>query len=458
MRLKFLIYAATVEAIILLIVSDVSSFKSQEAVHKIETDESSSYQSKKRNLQPQNDNSSRSAFRGTSKQQYSTISKPVNTNKKHDKHLFKIGLIVPRTAFLSQYKSYKQRIKDTFTHILQLSRHQHQKSASIPYVSPNQSANILSNSGSTSSHQPLDRKPPTSSCDSSSNPLLQQHWSLPWPELTFNEYFDINVANLVNLSQRSNAHEIIESMCQKLINQNVSVIIYLENNQDQTVASLESNSEILLTHQSLQNDHNAHSQGIFESATIELRKNATNNSALISSSSTSDQSGLLLRGHNQQANSQAHFIMHLAHSAGVPTIAWSVTATLAQRPKKQRTLHLAPTVAHEAEAMLAIMQRYSWYSFSVVSTTLAGHDDFILALRQFMATYNSRPSSASSGISSSISTLKSSAATSTNSSATSTHSISGINTSNVNANGGSTNPRSLGQESDFVSNAQLGKT
>lgn len=443
----------------MLIIFYVNSSKSQEALHEFKLEDLSKYQLKKRSSKLSSDNSTKSTFRAASGQQDTTIYATDIPSKKPGKHLFKIGLIVPRTAFLSQYKSYKQRIKDTFTHMLQLSHHQHQKSASNPYVSPNKEGNVPSSSGSSLNHQQLDKKPPTSSCDSSSNPLLQQYWTLPWPELTFNQYFDINVANLVNLSQRSNAHEIIESMCHKLITQNVSVIIYLDNNQDQTVASLESHSEILLPHKSQQNDYDAQSQATFKSDLRELRKNTTSNSALKSSNGTSDQSGLLLRSNNQQANSQAHFIMHLAHSAGVPTIAWSVTATLAQRPKKQRTLHLAPTVAHEAEAMLAIMQRYSWYSFSVVSSTLAGHDDFILALRQFMAAYNSKPSSTSSGTSSSpASNLKASTSAPTNSSITSTHPLDGPSTLNVNANGGTSNVKGLGQESDFVSNAQLGKT
>lgn len=459
MRQIYLLLSVLIGTYLLLIIPKIKSFRAQEALHEIEFEAISRQQTiKKRSLALQGDNHTKISFRGAPKHPDTTTTSTTTVipNKKQEKHLFKIGLIVPRTAFLSQYKSYKQRIRDTFTHMIQLSRHQHQKTTSSPHFSPNQAGNTMSGSSSSSSHQQLERKTSTSSCDSNSNSLLQQHWSLPWPELTFTQYFDINVANLVNLSQRSNAHEIIESMCQKLINQNVSVIIYLENNQYQTVASLESQSEILLAHQP-QHDHDRQSQTSLKSNMGEFKKYISNFSEQTSSNSASEQSGLLMRSHNQQANSQAHFIMHLAHSAGVPTIAWSVTATLAQRPKKQRTLHLAPTVAHEAEAMLAIMQRYSWYSFSVVSTTLAGHDDFILALRQFMATYNSRPSATSSGSPSSTPTLKAFASAPTNSSATFTHSISGINTFNMNTNSG-TNARVFGQESDFVSNAQLGKT
>ena len=213
----------------------------------------------------------------------------------------------------------------------------------------------------------------TSSCASG----LHSQQKKPY-NLSFHKYFDIKVVDLVNLAPRSGVHDIIESMCHKLIEQNVSVIVYLENNQDQTVTSLDSEASNQLKSQ-------------LESE----RSSSTQKSHQARGNSNFQQPVKVLKGHADglQTSSQAHFIMHLAHSAGIPTIAWSVSATLSQRPKKQRTLHLAPTVAHEAEAMLAIMQRYSWYSFSVVSTTLAGHEDFILALRQNMASFNSDPSS-----------------------------------------------------------------
>lgn len=316
-----------------------------------------------------------------------------------DKIQFRIGLIVPKTSFLSQYKTYTQRIRDTFSHLLQSSRHQ--QSVKLSNLKSGGSVKSISQQSSDTKTQT------TSSCQFNSNPTLQKFYPLPWPNLTFNQHFDIKVVDLVNLASRSSAQDIIDSMCTKLIEQNVSVIIYLENNQDQTVASLETPLSVptpILTnsHKSLhvssdpsvsQHQSNLKIPSNDNRTTSTSRPNQLENvdtvrtkqSTLVSSYDRGP-SGM------HQSGSQAHFIMHLAHSAGIPMITWSVTATLAQRPKKQRALHLAPTVAHEAKAMLAIMDRYSWHSFSVVSTTLAGHDDFILALRQFMVASNGDPS------------------------------------------------------------------
>lgn len=454
MRSTILFNLTVIKVSLLLVFSTINSSLAQEDIFNLVESKTwaKNQTNKGASLFSENyDNSSKSAFRGASREHTTTPPSGI-FNKKEEKHPFRIGLIVPRTAFHSQYKTYQQRIKDTFNHIIQLSRHQHQKSAS---VSHGQVGNTVTSSSVASSHQPLDKKMSTPSCYSSSNILSQQQWSLPWPpSITFNQYFDIQKVYLVDLTQRSDAHEIIDSMCQKLINQNVSVIIYLENNQDQTVASLESRPENPQTHL---NDNDNQSQSNLKPVKKESQPNlgtAVVDSEQVDVNTNKEQSSPLSRSHNQQTNSQAHFIMHLAHSAGVPTIAWSVTATLAQRPKKQRTLHLAPTVAHEAEAMLSIMQRYSWHSFSVVSTTLAGHEDFILALRQFMATYNSGQSSSSSGSSSSTAALKAPPSTRKNSSSNSTHPIRGLNSSNINGNAA----RGSGQESDFISNAHIGKT
>lgn len=422
-----------------------------------------------------------------------------STRRKTDKYLFRIGLIVPRTAFLSQYKTYSQRIKDTFSHLLQLSHYRHQKSLPLNRSASSENLNNNNNhygnssqkfnspNSSTNSNnqqqQHYDAKPSSSTCSSSSSSStslinMQQHSKrLPWSNLIFNQYFDIKIVDLVNLAAHSSAQDVIESMCQKLIEQNVSVIVYLENNQDHPVGSstaavspvgspligatsLAANSRTRnVAHKSRESPSFASEIGapsyggrdaITFSTTINksiatdpLRqrskdrviapaasngikelKTTDNNSRTEAPAQETTPRGLdIVGGMQPSSGSQAHFITHLAHSAGIPTIAWSVTATLAQRPKKQRTLHLAPTVAHEAEAMLAIMERYSWYSFSVVTSSLAGHEDFILALRQFMSAANSGESvgSAAAGINLAPSAAASSTSPSraaTNSSAT----------------------------------------
>lgn len=309
--------------------------------------------------------------------------------KKKEKLLFRIGLIVPKTAFSSQYKTYTQRIKD---HLLQLSRQQahHDRLGTLDGSSANTSNKGVKSTLSLLTQHSYGRGS-EASCHTNND--LPARLRLPWPNLTFNQHFDIRVVDLVNFGPRSSAHDIIESMCQKLIEQNVSVIVYLENNQDQTVtSSLDSQNFIVQSTVSIQEFQNQnsvsknntdqnlinHEDKFHATNNILDQKQAPGSQYINHMSEKRVTNGLLKTG------SQAHYIMHLAHSAGIPMIAWSVTATQANKPKKQKILHLAPTVAHEVEAMLAIMRRYSWYTFSVVSSGLAGHKDFILALRHFM--------------------------------------------------------------------------
>ncbi|XP_022252783.1 glutamate receptor ionotropic, NMDA 2B-like, partial [Limulus polyphemus] len=44
-------------------------------------------------------------------------------------------------------------------------------------------------------------------------------------------------------------------------------------------------------------------------------------------------------------------------------------------------LQLAPSVEHQSAAMLSIMKRYLWHHFSILTTMIGGHDDFIRAIR-----------------------------------------------------------------------------
>ncbi|KAL1129034.1 hypothetical protein AAG570_013566 [Ranatra chinensis] len=45
-------------------------------------------------------------------------------------------------------------------------------------------------------------------------------------------------------------------------------------------------------------------------------------------------------------------------------------------------LQLAPSLEHQTAAMLSILERYKWHRFSVVTSQIAGHDDFIQAIRE----------------------------------------------------------------------------
>ena len=44
-------------------------------------------------------------------------------------------------------------------------------------------------------------------------------------------------------------------------------------------------------------------------------------------------------------------------------------------------LQLAPSVDHQVSAMLSILDRYNWRQFGIVTSEIAGHDDFVQAVR-----------------------------------------------------------------------------
>ena len=52
-------------------------------------------------------------------------------------------------------------------------------------------------------------------------------------------------------------------------------------------------------------------------------------------------------------------------------------------------LQLAPSLEHQVAAMLSILIRYNWQQFSVVTSEIAGHDDFVQAIRDKVAAMKS---------------------------------------------------------------------
>ncbi|CAG2162128.1 unnamed protein product [Oppiella nova] len=78
----------------------------------------------------------------------------------------------------------------------------------------------------------------------------------------------------------------------------------------------------------------------------------------------------------------AQYLMQLTGYIGIPVIAWNAdNIGLDQRGVDSRILQLAPSVEHQASAMLSILRRYSWHVFSIVTSDIGGHDHFIRAVR-----------------------------------------------------------------------------
>jgi glutamate receptor ionotropic, NMDA 2B len=82
----------------------------------------------------------------------------------------------------------------------------------------------------------------------------------------------------------------------------------------------------------------------------------------------------------------------LAGYLGIPVISWNADNSGLERRASQSTLQLqlAPSIEHQAAAMLSILERYKWHQFSVVTSQIAGHDDFVQAVREHVVEQQER--------------------------------------------------------------------
>lgn len=85
------------------------------------------------------------------------------------------------------------------------------------------------------------------------------------------------------------------------------------------------------------------------------------------------------------STASTQYFLQLAGYLGIPVVSWNAdNSGLEQKASKGLLIQLAPSVNHQSAAMLSILKRYSWHQFSIVTTHIAGHDNFILAVRDEM--------------------------------------------------------------------------
>lgn len=85
-----------------------------------------------------------------------------------------------------------------------------------------------------------------------------------------------------------------------------------------------------------------------------------------------------------RSTASAQYFLQLAGYLGIPVISWNADNSGLERTASQSAMHvqLAPSIEHQADAMLSILERYKWHQFSTVTSRIAGHDDFVQAVRQ----------------------------------------------------------------------------
>ena len=134
----------------------------------------------------------------------------------------------------------------------------------------------------------------------------------------FTNYYQITQAQVVPLSLDPNPTEILNSICNQLLVKNVSTILYMTNSE--------------------------------------------------------------IWGSNAAS---AQYLLQLTSYLGIPVIAWNADniGLDQQQSVHSRILQLAPSMEHQASAMLSILRRYSWHTFSIITSKIGGYDHFIRALR-----------------------------------------------------------------------------
>ncbi|XP_013781650.2 glutamate receptor ionotropic, NMDA 2B-like isoform X1 [Limulus polyphemus] len=135
--------------------------------------------------------------------------------------------------------------------------------------------------------------------------------------LNINKYFNIKLPKVVQMSLNPSPTEILNKLCDDLLSNDVIAVLYLTN------------------------------------------------SDFFGSNAASVQYFLQLSGY-----------------LGLPVIAWNAdNFGVEQQVSGSLILQLAPSVKHQSAAMLSIMKRYFWHHFSILTTIIGGHDDFIRAVR-----------------------------------------------------------------------------
>lgn len=85
-----------------------------------------------------------------------------------------------------------------------------------------------------------------------------------------------------------------------------------------------------------------------------------------------------------RSTASAQYFFQLAGYLGIPVISWNADNSGLERTasKNKLQVQLAPSIEHQSAAMLSILERYKWHQFSIVTSHIAGHDDFVQAVRE----------------------------------------------------------------------------
>ena len=74
----------------------------------------------------------------------------------------------------------------------------------------------------------------------------------------------------------------------------------------------------------------------------------------------------------------SQYFIQLAQYVQIPIISWNAdNSAFEQGTADSLQLQLAPTIKHQARAILSLLERYGWHTFSIVTGEIAGHRNFV---------------------------------------------------------------------------------
>ncbi|TRY68476.1 hypothetical protein TCAL_11017 [Tigriopus californicus] len=82
----------------------------------------------------------------------------------------------------------------------------------------------------------------------------------------------------------------------------------------------------------------------------------------------------------------SQYFMQLSQYVGLPLISWNADNSAFEHAASsdRLQLQLAPTIKHQAAAILTLLERYGWNYFSIVTGEIAGHHNFQQVLRELV--------------------------------------------------------------------------
>ncbi|CAB3397418.1 unnamed protein product [Caenorhabditis bovis] len=87
------------------------------------------------------------------------------------------------------------------------------------------------------------------------------------------------------------------------------------------------------------------------------------------------------------------YFLTAASYTGIPIIAWNADNsgfTFGKDLSPYRIIQMAPPIAHQIRAMIALLQRYNWPKFGVVTSDMAGGEEFVGAVRDELENFSNR--------------------------------------------------------------------